>query len=992
MAKDSFFDSALTLPRPADSALAEDRMADWLKKLAAQERDEAAVLRDWSQGQAGDALLRAVFGCSPFLSDAIFADWQGFHDLLFLGPETRQRTLAVLLDDLSKEERDTARVARELRLARRQTALLIGLSDLTGLWDLEKVLAALTDFAEGALSTALCHILRLYASRGEIELSDEAAPEATCGFVLLGMGKLGARELNYSSDIDLIALFDPKRARYLGSRGPQEGFVKVIRDLVRVLEERKPEGYVFRTDFRLRPDPGAMPVALSFNAALSYYESLGQNWERAAMIKARPVAGDLDLGREFLKELRPFVWRKNLDFWALQDIHSIKRQIHASKGGARISVAGHNVKLGRGGIREIEFFAQTQQLIWGGRNPRLRTARTCEALDCLAEAGHVLPATAAELKAAYAYLRRLEHRLQMERDQQTHDIPESAAAVEAVAAFMGYGSREDFETELLKHLHVVEDHYAELFEEAPALSKGGNLVFTGGEAEPGTLATLASLGFEDGHRVFNLVRAWHHGRHRATRTTRSRQLLTELMPSLLEAFGHTTQPDVALTKFDEFLAGLPAGVQLFSMIHANPQILDLLADIMGGAPALAEHLSRNPGLLDSVLTPDFFQPLPDRAALEQEFSEHTALARDYQDFLDLSRRWANDRRFQVGVHILRQSCAFADSCRAMTDIAEILLNSFLARVEEEIAAKNGRIPGSRFAVIAMGKLGAQEMTVGSDLDLVFLYETSADTAYSDGKKSLDATQYFARLSQRFISALTAMTGEGRLYEIDTRLRPSGHSGPIAISLKGFKQYYEKSAWTWEFMALTRARVVAGPEDFRKAIAGDIQTILCQPRDDRKLLLDIAEMREKIEKERPARSMWSVKFLRGGLTDLEFMAQYLLLKHAADAPDILSGSTSEAFEKLVQQGILDRDTGEILIAATRLIRETQAMLRLTAGPAFDADQGTKSFKAALARAAGHENFDALREDLLETSARVYALYREMIEEPARQAAGEKGAGA
>ena len=990
MAKERFFDSTLTFPQAADPAMAEDRMADWLKKLGSAEDDTAESLLRWSRDDPGAALLRGVFGCSPFLSDAIFADWRGFYDLVFDGPEASLESVETTLQELAREGRDTHRVSRELRLARRRAALTIGLADVAGLWDLNQILSALTDFAQGALSAALSHLLRVYAARGEIDLSDEAAPEKECGFVLLGMGKLGAKELNYSSDVDLIALFDPRRARYRGARGPQEGFVKIIRELVRILEERSAEGYVLRTDFRLRPDPGAMPVALSYNAALSYYESLGQNWERAAMIKARPVAGDIALGQSFLRELRPFIWRKNLDFWALQDIHSIKRQIHASKGGAKIAVAGHNIKLGRGGIREIEFFAQTQQLIWGGRNPRLRSSRTCEALDALVEAGHVLPKTARELKAAYGYLRRLEHHLQMMRDQQTHDIPENPSGVTAVARFMGYDGRDAFETDLLQHLHAVEDHYAELFEEAPALSKGGNLVFTGGEPEPGTLETLDSLGFQDGGRVFNLVRAWHHGRHRATRTTRSRQLLTELMPTLLEAFGRTTQPDVALTKFDEFLAGLPAGVQLFSMIHANPQILDLLADIMGGAPALAEHLSRNPGLLDSVLTPDFFEPLPDRAMLEQEFSEHIALARDYQDFLDLARRWANDRRFQIGVHILRQSCAFAESCRAMTDIAEIVLNAFLARVEAETVAKYGKIPGSRFAIVAMGKLGAKEMTVGSDLDLVFLYETAADVSYSDGAKSLDASQYFARLAQRFINALTAMTGEGRLYEIDTRLRPSGNSGPIAISLSGFKLYYEKNAWTWEFMALTRARAVAGPKEFCRAIEAEIRTILCQPRDDEKLLRDVADMREKIEKERPAKTIWSVKFLRGGLTDLEFIAQYLLLKHAAEMPELLNGNTGATFEKLTRKGILDAEKGKILVSATRLIRETQAMLRLTAGPAFNADEGTESFKAALARAAGHDHFDALREDLLVSSAKVYALYREMIEEPAKRTVDRAGA--
>ncbi len=843
-------------------------------------------------------------------------------------------------------------------------------------------MSELTGLAERILSAALSGLLRELAERGEVELAQANRPEKACGYAIIGMGKLGAGELNYSSDIDLIVIYDPDAERYRHARGPQEGYVRLTRALVQTLETQTADGFAYRTDLRLRPDPGAMPLAISYVSAMTYYESIGQNWERAAMIKARAVAGDLDLGAAFLAELRPFIWRKHLDFYAIQDIHSIKRQIHSHKGGERIAVEGHNVKLGRGGIREIEFFVQTQQLIWGGRNPNLRGARTLEALNALVDAGHVSSTAAEELAAAYRFLRRVENRLQMQDDRQVHALPTTAEDLETFALFLGYGSVESFKKDLLHHLGRVEDHYARLFEEAPDLSGPGNLVFTGGEPEPGTLETLEKLGFTDGTKVFNLVRSWHHGRHRSTRSTRSRQILTELMPALLTALGGTLDPDQALTRFDQFLAGLPTGVQLFAMLHANPKLLELIAEIMGGAPLLAEKLGKRPGLLDAVLSMDFFEAIPPLPRLEKELSEHLSQARDFEDVLDLSRRWANDRQFQVGVHVLRATLDVDETGFALSDIADCVLRGLIGPVTDDFARRHGHIDEAGFAILAMGKLGGREMTISSDLDLVFLYDVAPGTSPSTGERPLEAGQYFAKLAQRFINALTAPTPEGVLYEVDMRLRPSGKAGPIATTVAGFLAYYDAEAWTWEHMALTRARVIWASPALATKIQDGLRAILTAEREPRVLLTDVADMRARIEREKPAKSIWSVKYLRGGLIDLEFIAQYLQLRHASRHPEILSGSTETAFETLAAAGLLAPETAEALVRATRFMRQVQGMLRLTVGPAFDADQLPQSLQAALARGAGLDDFATLRARLVETAAEVAAIYEEIVVKPAR----------
>ncbi len=992
MTRLSLFTPKALLPVLAHPERAEAGWQDWtsrLTKMAGSGRAEK--LAEQSKDPEIQRLLGAIFAYSPFLSRCLLHDIELFEAVLRHGPE---KLIEETLDRLKAELRDHTEVSAvetDLRRAKQKVALIVALADLAGNWSLDQVTAALSRFADQAISQALAFLLCRAANRQELALPNPEVPNEGCGYVILGLGKLGAGELNYSSDVDLIAIFDPENAPYTGSRSCQDFFVRLTRDLVKLLSERTAQGYVFRTDLRLRPDPAAMPLAISITAAETYYESLGQNWERAAMIKARPVAGDPALGREVMAILRPFVWRRNLDFWAIQDIHSIKRQINAQRGGGEVAILGHNVKLGRGGIREIEFFAQTQQLIYGGRAPALRQPRTVDALAALVEAGRLEAETAKDLSAAYRYLRRLEHRLQMVADQQTHQLPTDPEQLEALAAFLGYDDPETFRQELLSRLRCVEEHYAALFEEAPALSGPGNLVFTGNEPDPDTVSTLEGMGFSAGDQVIHLISGWHHGRYRATRSKRSREILTEIMPTLLESLAATAQPDQALRRFDTFLKGLPAGVQLFSMLHANPGLLRMLAGIMGSAPALAEQLSRRPGLLDAVLSPDFLEPLPDAEALEPQLAMALREGRDFQDILELSRRWANDRKFQVGVHLLDRISEADDCATALTAIAETTMKGLFPAVLAEFASVHGTLPGDGLAVIAFGKLGGREMTVTSDLDLVFLYDGPEDSTLSDGAKSLPPSVYYARLAQRFINALSAPTGEGRLYEIDMRLRPSGNAGPIATTLPGFVKYQRAQAWTWEHMALTRARAIIGTAEFTGRVQTAISDLLASERDPDTLVRDIAEMRVRVAREHRSRGPWDVKQRPGGLVDLEFLVQYWQLRHGHEHPEVLDPSTSAALQKLAAAGILKPDRAKALDHAARLLRHLQAILRLTVGQDFDEAQAPEGLKVRLAAAGNCADFAALKDRLDAATSQIHNVFREVIEDPGGHVVRDETAG-
>ena len=805
---------------PLDPAAAQAELAEVAE--AAEEGGLKRLAAYLSAEGEGQDFLGAVFDLSDFLRDCARRRPEML-DRLFdntvgerLDSLLREIAASVHAEDVSEARLMTA--LRELKL---EAHFLIALADLSGEADTAATVERLSSLADACVSAAIDFLLLDAHRQGKLKLPDPEMPGKGSGWIVLGMGKLGAHELNFSSDIDLVLFFDPAAPAIVDPSDATDLFARLARRLVRILQDRTENGYVFRTDLRLRPDPGSTPLAIPVEAALTYYESRGQNWERAAMIKARPVAGDLAAGDAFLRELQPYVWRKYMDYAAIADVHSIKRQIHAHKGHGEVAVKGHNVKLGRGGIREVEFFVQTQQLIAGGRFPELRGRATVPMLGELARRGWITAEARDALTRQYWFLRRVEHAIQMVADEQTHTLPETDEGLERIAKMLGFAGAKEFSAAFRGSLHEVEGHYAALFEAAPQLSSGvGNLVFTGDVDDPDTLKTLRQLGFKRPSDITRVIRSWHFGRYRATQSAEARERLTELTPALLEAFGKTKKADKALVRFDQFLAGLPAGIQLFSLLQSNPSLLKLLATIMGAAPRLAGIITRRPHVFDGLLDPALLAELPDRDYLSGRLAAFIQNSVEYEEVLDRLRIFGAEQKFLIGVRLLAGAIDAERAGKAFSDLADLTIGAALDAVQAEVASRHGRVSGGRVAILGMGKLGSRELTAGSDVDLILLYDHDADADESDGEKPLAPSHYYARMTQRLIAAVSAPTAEGVLYELDLRLRPSGNKGPVATHVDAFKKYQRGEAWTWEHMALTRARVVVAGD---AELAAEVET-------------------------------------------------------------------------------------------------------------------------------------------------------------------------
>ncbi|MEM1316033.1 MAG: bifunctional [glutamine synthetase] adenylyltransferase/[glutamine synthetase]-adenylyl-L-tyrosine phosphorylase, partial [Pseudomonadota bacterium] len=798
--------------------------------------------------------IEGAAGGAPFLAGLMRKERGWIAEALAGAPEAAFDALLAgvrAAADLPVVERGPA-----LRRAKGRAALLIALADLGGVWGLEEVTGALSELADAAVAAALRPLIADEIARGRIE-GDPDDPWTASGFVAFAMGKGGARELNYSSDIDLIFLFDEARH---GDRAGEvrTRLVHACRVATQLLSKPAADGYVFRVDLRLRPDPSVTPICTSMEAAERYYESLGRTWERAAWIKARPCAGDLAAGRDFLKRLAPFVWRRHLDFAAIRDAHDIRERIRAHRG-----ENAADIKLGPGGIREIEFFVQTRQLICGGRDPSLRDRRTRAALAALTEKGWVAEDGARRLDAAYVAHRELEHRLQMIEDRQTHAIPASDEARARVAKLSGEADLAAFDAALRTRRAAVA-HIAEPFFQP---GRSGAL-----RPEPDEAAAAARSDAAEA-----ALARWREGEIPATRSDRARAILARLEPRILAALSAAAAPDEALRAFDRFLSGLPAGVQILSLFEANPRLLDLVAEVTAAAPRLGDHLSRNPGVLDALLATEFFEPLPDAAVQQQDLAAWLGREDDYERKLDAVRRWAKEQWFRQGVQTLRGLAGADESARGFTGTAEACLRALLPEVEAEFARRHGPPPGRGAAVLAMGKLGSREMTAASDLDLIILYD-AAGVDTSEGPRPLPPSTWFARFTQALVSALTAPTAEGPLYEIDMRLRPSGRQGTVATSLAGFRNYQETQAWTWERLALTRARAVCGRDDLRADVDAAAEEALRRPAAPQTLLRDVADMRARVAEARRAERAdpWEVKHAAGGLMDIEFAVQGRLL--------------------------------------------------------------------------------------------------------------------
>ncbi|UTP38705.1 bifunctional [glutamine synthetase] adenylyltransferase/[glutamine synthetase]-adenylyl-L-tyrosine phosphorylase [Phenylobacterium sp. LH3H17] len=918
---------------------------------------EAAIRDGWTgELDAAWPALAPVFGASPYLAGLARRDPGRLRALLAAAPDARFADLLDRTAALSTADWDRAKTG--LRVLKAEAHLMIALADLGGLWDLDAVTGALTRFADAALAAAL-----MVAARGELEAGrltriGEGDEGPVPGWFCIAMGKHGAYELNYSSDIDISVFYEPEALPLAEGIETQAFAVRLIQRLAELMHEKTADGYVFRVDLRLRPDPSSTPPAIPAAAAFDYYESVGQNWERAAFIKARAAAGDLVRGRAFLQELAPFIWRKNLDFAAIADIHSIKRQIHVHKVDERLTAKGVDLKLGRGGIREIEFYVQTQQLILGGRHPELRSPRTLDALAALSAAGHVTAQTAGELTLAYERLRAIEHRIQMLADEQTHRLPESDSERKRVGALAGFDRVRSFDASVERILKIVNGRYGELFPEEEQLSsKFGSLVFTGVDDDPETLDTLVRMGFSNPSRIAQTIRGWHHGHIPATRTERGRELFTRLAPRLLDAAQATGAPDTAFARFEDFFSKLSSGVQLQSLFLAQPRLFELMVQVMAFAPRLASTLARRPAALDALLDGAFFSDL-DREEDRNAMAAAVSRADGFEGVMDAVRRVHREQAFRVGVQVMSGAATAETAGRAFADLADICIEILAPAALAEAERLGGAFEGD-VAVIALGKCGSKEMSAGSDLDLMTLYRAREPGSVSTIKE-WSADVYYGRFTQRLIAALSTPTGEGELYEVDMQLRPSGTKGPVAVSFPAFEEYYDREAETWELMALTRARVVwATSPGFAADAGAAVEAALRRPRDVARTAADVREMRELLERERPPKGHWDLKLSPGGLVDIEFAAQFLQLAHAASGAPLnqnTAGALADAAGLAPARALAD------LQKAWKLQQDLTQLLKVALSDNADPEEEPKAFRALMARAGGARDFRALKAKL------------------------------
>lgn len=962
-------------PHVSASSNAEQTLGDWLSEL---EPAQSAALDELLEQPFARSILLGIAEFSPYLFDLVRTDAARLIRLLKCDPEQH---LASLIETTTHDVFAASSEADVMHLLRRmkaEAALMIALCDIGGVWPVMRVTAALTDLAVALVQAALRFLLRQEVTRGRMKADNADRPEQGSGLIVLAMGKMGAGELNYSSDIDLIVFFDSSATSLVPDIEPAPFFVRVTQALARLLQQRSGDGYVFRVDLRLRPDPASTQVAMSIEAALHYYEREGRTWERAAMIKARPCAGDARAGEALVAELSPFVWRKHLDFAALADVHDMKRQMQTYRGQSEIAVEGHNVKVGRGGIREIEFFAQTQQLIAGGRHPHLRVRPTLEALRVLATSNWITFEALAELTAAYEFLRRVEHRLQMIADEQTHALPDEAEAVERFAHFFGYQSRAAFAKDLLGHLKTVQGHYEKLFEGDPTGSaKLPDVNYGAGPEEPRLIKHLATLGFKKPIAVAGTLQAWMAGDYRALRNEATRNAFIEFMPGLIDGLAHAEDPDDAVTAFDRFLGALQRGGRLISLLSQNRELVALVALILGAAPRLGDMLARQPQIMDGLIDPRFFGAMPDQKELSARLAGTLKDAVSYEDFLDRLRLFGQESLFLIGTRILSGTVSAQQASVAFADVAEGIVHTVHGLVTDQFAAQYGRIKGQQTAILAMGRLGSREMTASSDLDLILLYDFDEDAPDSDGERSLHGAQYFARLTQRLISAFTTRTNYGVLYDVDMRLRPSGRAGPVASRIDSFADYQEREAWTWEHMALTRARVISATPAFRSKIENIIRSVLIRPRDPGSTAGDVADMRKAIALEKGESDVWDLKLAAGGLVDIDFIAQYLQLAYAAEKPDILSVSTLQVLDNAARSGVLPQAEAEVLRSAARLYHDLTQIIRLCVTEKFNPETSGENLLRVMARAGDTPDFSALEARVRETQAEVRRVFREVV---------------
>ena len=787
----------------------------------------------------------------------------------------------------------------QLRRQRRGLALAIGLGDLAGELSLEAVTRQLSDFADSAIDRAVRQAIR------------ERVPDAEpAGFAAIAMGKLGSRELNYSSDVDLLLLFDPETLPRRANEDGGEAAVRIGKRLIELLQRRTADGYVVRVDLRLRPSPEVTPIVIPLNAAISHYESSALPWERAAFIRARACAGDVALGQRFLKAIEPFVWRRSLDFGVIDDVRQISARIRDHFAQGAVIGPGYDLKRGRGGIREVEFFVQIQQMIHGGRDSSVRAPATLDAIEDLVAAGRLDEGTSRELAEAYRLLRTIEHRLQMVEDAQTHMLPTSAEGLDNVARLDGFETGQA----LIERLRPHVEQAGQIFD---GLSPEGQ---QGLSNDPDILGReLTGFGFTDPGSVMRHFAAWRSGKARSLRSPAAQAAFEAMLPGLMQSIATGGDPERALNRLSDIVERLSSGVNLFRLLEARPALARLLAKVLAHAPALADQLARRPELFEGLFDASSFEMPPPA----EEFAGVLTGAmrgQPYDIALDKARRLVNERRFALGVQLIDRRRDPLEVANGYSRVAEGTLVALASAAVREFEEAHGKFPNGELLILGLGRLGGCELTHASDLDIIYLH-TGEPGLSSDGRRPLGPNDYFNRLANRVTAALSVPTAAGPLYEVDTRLRPEGAKGMIAVAIDAFERYQREEAWTWEHMALCRARPVFGSAEGRARADQIIEQVVRNSRDTAQIIGDAARMRADMERHKPPQSALDVKLGPGGLVDLEFAVHVLqLTRHLGLDPRL-----QVALEQLSAEDLISAK----IIEAQKLLTRMLVMMRLVA---------------------------------------------------------------
>jgi [glutamine synthetase] adenylyltransferase / [glutamine synthetase]-adenylyl-L-tyrosine phosphorylase len=816
-------------------------------------------------------------------------------------------------------------VAQALRRAKAELALTIAIGDLAGVLSLEAVTAHLSSFADRALDLAVDAAIEAVVPGSEAR-----------GFAAIALGKHGSHELNYSSDIDPILIFDPATLPHRARDEPGESAVRIARKLVEIMQVRDGDGYVFRVDLRLRPSPEVTPIALPVEAAIGYYESSALTWERAAFIRARACAGDKQLGQQFLDTISPFVWRRALDFGAVKEIRGMSHRIRDHHSRGQVFGLGYDLKRGRGGIRECEFFAQIHQMIHGGRDRSLRVPATQDALAALAAAGHIDPDHATALSSAYRIYRTIEHRVQMVDDQQTHRLPGDHDALDGVARLHGLGRGDDLLALLAPHVEAVGRIYDGLDGEQRAVLPRDR------DALIAELTGKAVSGADD---IASRITEWRSGKLRALRSAAALDAFEAVLPLLVEALASAADPVATINRLDRLIDRLPSAINLFRLLEARPALLKLLTDIVCHAPALADDLSRRADLLDGLISATALEPVGDVASIAARLAHDDPTA-GLEQRLDRIRQGVGEMRFALGSQIIAGASDPLDVAAGYARVAEAAVRVATQATIVEFERAHGRVAGSEFVILALGRMGGAALTHASDLDLIFLF-TGDFQGESDGARPLGTVHYFNRLAQRVVGSLSVPTASGALYEVDTRLRPSGAKGPLCVSLDAFARYQAEDAWTWEHMALTRGRVIYGSDAARQASHAIIDKVLTAPRDAVKLRADAAKMRSDMTLHKAPKSSLDVKLGPGGLVDLEFIVHVTQL------------GTGGGFDPRLDAAITMLGLGAEMAQANALMTRFLVTMRLVAP---DLEPPAAPTRALVAQACGAENWDELLAEL------------------------------